>query len=396
MGWLLRASTSLRVDGQDNSGERPVVLVVGPFSACGGIGAVCRHMCTGELPRRWRVVAFDNTKTTPASRSLPAAVAVHLMLLLRLIGAIIRHRPALVHLHTCSYWTFCRSMPDILIARLLLCPVVLHIHGGYFHEFLSDLGGLPRRLVVAHLRMARRIIVLGEVWRERLASTVPPERIHVVPNGVPIPERCRTARRGKRVRIVCVGDLSAGKAPEDLIEAVARLSPVLRGQVRVAFIGPPPTDSPARRLLLERVIARKGLEGNVRLLGPLAPERAQARVRRADVHVLPSRGEGLPMALLEAMAWGLPSIVTRVGAIPEVVTDGVEAFVIEPGDVEALTERLTQLLSDARLRATMGRSARERASAVYHLGRFHAGLDRVWLGALGSEAALLASTPPAS
>ena len=102
------------------------------------------------------------------------------------------------------------------------------------------------------------------------------------------------------------------------------------------------------------------------------------------------------MALLETMAWGLPSIATRVGAIPEVVTDGVEAFVIEPGDVEALTERLTQLLSDARLRATMGRSARERASAVYHLGRFHAGLDRVWLGALGSEAALLASTPPAS
>ena len=379
--------------GEDNSGERPVVLVVGPFSACGGIGAVCRHMCVGELPRRWRVVPFDNTKTTPTDRSTLAAAVAHLTLLLRLIGAIIRHRPALVHIHTCSHWTFYRSMPDILIARLLLRRVVLHVHGGHFHEFVSAPGGLSRRLVVAHLRMARQIIVLGEIWRERLGPTVRHGRIRVVPNGVPIPERRRAVRRRRRLRIICVGDLSVGKGPEDLIEAVARLSPVVRKRARVELIGGGP---PARHALLARSIAEKGLRNNVRLLGRLAPWRAQARLRRADVHVLPSRGEGLPMALLEAMAWGLPSVVTRVGAIPEVVTEGVEAFVIEPGDVEALAGRLARLLSDAGLRASMGRSARERAGAAFRLSRFHTALDRLWLEVLGSEATLSASTSPAS
>ena len=367
--------------------------MVGPFSASGGMGAVCRHMLAGELTWRWRVVPFDNTKTTSSDRSLPKAVLAHLLLLLRLVSVIIRHRPALVHLHTCSYRTFYRSIPDMLIARMLLRPVMLHIHGGYFHEFVSSLSGLRRKFVIAHLRMAQRIIVLGEVWQQRLATVVRPERIRVVPNGVPLADRRRAPRRPNPLRIVCVGDLSGGKAPEDLIEAVARLSPALRVRVRAELIG---GGTPQRRALLKRLLAERGLSNNVRLVGRLSPERTQAHLWRADIHVLPSRGEGLPLALLEAMAWGLPSVVTNVGAIPETVTDGVEAFVIEPGDVDALTERLTRLISDAGLRMAMGRSARERAGAAFHLGRFRAALDRVWRETLGVRGALPAASPLAS
>lgn len=365
----------LHGDGGDNSTQRPVVLVVGPFSARGGMGAVCRHMTTGALAGAWRVVPFDNTKTTAPDRSRLKAVMVHLLLLARLAGAIIRHRPVLVHIHTCSYRTFYRSMPDILIARMLLRPVVLHIHGGYFHEFASGTRGLRRTLVLAHLGMARRVIVLGKVWKERLGTLCNADRIRVVPNGVPIPRRCRVTRRRKPLRIVTIGDLSVGKASEDLIEAVARLPSALRAHARVEMIGPGP---PQRRDLLKRLACEKGLQNNIRFVGSLTPERTAAHLRRADIHVLPSRAEGLPMALLEAMAWGLPSVVTRVGAVPEVVTDGVEAFIVEPGDVEALTHRLAKLLSDAGLRSAMGRSARGRMREAFGIERFHTALDLVW------------------
>jgi glycosyltransferase involved in cell wall biosynthesis len=71
------------------------------------------------------------------------------------------------------------------------------------------------------------------------------------------------------------------------------------------------------------------------------------------------------MAMLEAMAYGLPVVVTAVGAIPEVVTDGVEGFVVKPGDLEALADRLTRLASDAALRDKMGEAARRRVADCY-------------------------------
>ncbi|MHB1739515.1 MAG: glycosyltransferase [Actinomycetes bacterium] len=81
----------------------------------------------------------------------------------------------------------------------------------------------------------------------------------------------------------------------------------------------------------------------------------------ADVFVLASRHEGLPVALMEAMAAGLPCVVTRVGGMPEVVRDGVDGLVVAPGNPEALAQALDALLVDPRLRARLGAAARERA-----------------------------------
>jgi glycosyltransferase involved in cell wall biosynthesis len=347
-------------------------------------------MRTGALARHWRVLPFDNAKTTPANRSLGTALRVHLGQLLRLVGAILVHRPALVHLHTCSFGTFYRTMADLLIARLLLRPVVLHVHGGHFQEFLNDLRGPWRWLVCAHLRLPRRIIVLGEVWRTRLSSTLGGERLRVVPNGVPLPPRPHRARRGKLLRIACIGDLSPSKAPEDLLAAVARLTPEVRSRIRVEFIG---DGTGERRAVLKDQIVHYGLGPTVRLLGPLSPARTHARLRRSDIHVRPSRAEGHPMVLLEALACGLPSVVTRVGAVPETVTDGLEACIVEPGDVAAMADRLGRLLADGELRTAMGRAARRRAGAAFSVEHFHAALERVWHEAIETPSAHPAPTP---
>jgi glycosyltransferase involved in cell wall biosynthesis len=347
-------------------------------------------MASGSLSDRWDVRPFDNARTAPPNRTLLPAIAAHLVLLARLAGAVIRHRPALVHVHTCSYRTFFRSMADVVVARLLWRPVILHVHGGYFHEFLSSLHGWKRRLALANLRLAALVIVLGRIWRQRLEDVVPPERIRVVPNAVHLPPQPRILRRRKPLRIICVGDLAPGKAPEDLIEAVARLSPALRARTRVELIG---DGSPARWTRIVDLIAREGLQGRVKLAGRLTPEQTQSRWRRADVHVLPSHGEGLPMALLEAMAWGLPSVVTGVGAIPEAVSDGVEAYVIEPGNVNALADRLARLLADDAGRFAMGRAARRRAWAAFNIERFHKDLNQVWRELIPAEGPLPTPAP---
>ena len=88
------------------------------------------------------------------------------------------------------------------------------------------------------------------------------------------------------------------------------------------------------------------------------------------------------MAMLEAMACGLPIIATTVGAIPEAVTDGKEGFLVAPGDINALTERMVRLGTDARLRLEMGQNARDRAARDFSLNRMCDGLLKLYLGIL--------------
>jgi glycosyltransferase involved in cell wall biosynthesis len=118
---------------------------------------------------------------------------------------------------------------------------------------------------------------------------------------------------------------------------------------------------------LQAQIARCACDSRVQMLGVVRGPEKERVLLESDCFILPSHGEGLPMAMLEAMAYGMPVIVTRVGAIPEAVTDGVEGFLIEPGDVEALADRMLRLARDPVLRQRMGEAARARVAAAYSL-----------------------------
>ena len=109
---------------------------------------------------------------------------------------------------------------------------------------------------------------------------------------------------------------------------------------------------------LRNETARLGLDSNVSWAGFLAGEQKASAYAQADVFVLPSYAEGLPMALLEAMAWGLPAICTPVGSIPKQVHDGVEGFLVQPGDVAHLARAIERIVGDDALRARMAVAAR--------------------------------------
>jgi glycosyltransferase involved in cell wall biosynthesis len=114
---------------------------------------------------------------------------------------------------------------------------------------------------------------------------------------------------------------------------------------------------------LDRVraeVVRLDLSDNVTLLGWVKGAAKDELLESSTVFVLPSFDEGVPMSILEAMAWGLPVIATPVGGIPEVVTDGREGLLVAPGDADALGEAICRLLVDADLRAQMGRNGRLR------------------------------------
>jgi glycosyltransferase involved in cell wall biosynthesis len=107
--------------------------------------------------------------------------------------------------------------------------------------------------------------------------------------------------------------------------------------------------------------------------------------RLFDAFLLPSVNEGTPVSAIEALASGTPVVANRVGGVPDVVRDGVDGFLIEPGDVEGAAERLARLAHEPALRRQLGESGRERVRARYSVDRLVDDVDRLYRALLDAK-----------
>ena len=151
------------------SQPKPKVLVIGPVGAVGGMATSMRLQLGGELAQQYKMIPLDNSKRTPPDRPLWQGVRSQLGLLWKLNRLLARHRPELVHVHTCSGLTFYRTIVDMLIVRLHGMPVILHIRGGRFEEFLTGRSAIGRRVVRWALVSADSVIALSPGWPARAA-----------------------------------------------------------------------------------------------------------------------------------------------------------------------------------------------------------------------------------
>jgi glycosyltransferase involved in cell wall biosynthesis len=178
------------------------------------------------------------------------------------------------------------------------------------------------------------------------AHGFPPRRMHVIPNGIAVRRREPEPRRGPVV-IGTAALLERRKAIDVLLEASARLAT----PHRLVVYG----DGPLRT---ELEALAHGLGAPAEFPG-FVPDFAE-RIEELDVFVLPSRGENLPIAILEAMAAAVPVVATRVGGVPEVVADGETGLIVEPDDVEGLAAALDRVAGDDALRERLGRAGATR------------------------------------
>jgi len=199
---------------------------------------------------------------------------------------------------------------------------------------------------------------------------VEPSRLAVVPNGIDSSRMEEAAAREKSAAasllaadggapvILAAGRLARQKGIDLLLRAVARLREQVPG-LRLAVAGDGP-EAPR----LERLACELGVERRVRWLGA-RPEIA-GLLSAADLVAVPSRSEGLPYVVLEALALGRPVVAAAVGGIPELVRDGEEGWLVPPGDAEALAAALAAALSAPREMARRASSGRDRVRVAFH------------------------------
>lgn len=250
------------------------------------------------------------------------------------------------------------------------CAVVGTIHNNqefrYGHDVSTWRARLRQRAYRSLVRRCDAVVTVSADVRDSLVRDLrlgasEAEKLAIVPNGVPMPAQLPAAELlGVRQRYGCkpaeplvvgAGRLTSQKNFEALIEAAASM---LRQHVsfRVLVAG----DGPLRGDLQARIDGH-GLSERFRLLGNITD--LATLLQAADLFVLPSAWEGLPLVLLEAMASGLPVVATAIEGVSEVVTDGESGLLVPPGDSGALASALTSLLADPVKRESLGAAGRQ-------------------------------------
>ena len=270
---------------------------------------------------------------------------------LKLLILLLQQRVSFLHVHLAMRGSFWRKSVLMEMAGWFGVPSILHLHGSEFQVFYESLGPYRQRCIQRTLARAEGVIVLSEALRHWLGSIAPKAKVVVIPNYVPLKEIPLKQHRSKAFTVLFLGALIERKGISDLLHAFKSLQKV-SPEARLLLAG---TGDDQR---LQALVEMLGLRGSVEFLGWVDDERKSLLLAEADCLVLPSYHEGMPMAILEAMAAGLPVITTRVGGIPEVITHGVDGLLIAPGDRKALLLELLRLQRDPDLRILIGRAAR--------------------------------------
>ena len=302
----------------------------------------------------------------------------------RVVGLLAARRVDVLHLHVSERGSVVRKGLLLHAASLLRVPVVLHCHGAEFADELAVMSPRRRRLMRGVFSRASVVAVLGEGMVTTVAEAgADPSVVHVVPNPVALPGTVPVRPELERVPALFLGRMIARKGASELVRAVASLPDDVRGRLALRMFGDGPVDE------VRALVAQLGVSDAVDVQGWLAPQARDAELARAEVFVLPSHNEGLPMALLEAMAWGTVPLVTPVGGIPAVVRDHDNGLLVTPGDEPAIAAALAELVGDAHLRTRLGAAAR--VSAEAHDVR---GYVREWLWLWGAVASGRGSGTP--
>jgi glycosyltransferase involved in cell wall biosynthesis len=314
-----------------------------------------------------------------------------LLATMRLARIIRAERPAILHTHTAKAGAVGRVAA--LLAGRHRPPIIVHtFHGhvlrGYFGRFWTGVFRLLERWLA---RITDALVAVSPEVRDELVAfgVAPASKFRVIRLGIELDERLSRdgAARAETRRVMGIGDERFVVGWIGRMTAVKRTDVVLRSFRRLrddgvdavlCMVGDGPDRRSVEDLAGELGVMRDSLfPGYQEDVGPF--------FAAFDVFVLPSGNEGTPVTAIEALASGCPVVATRVGGVPDVVTDGADGFLVEPGDVEALAARLAQLAGDRDLRTRMGAAGRERMLSRYAVDRLIDDIDRLYRDLLAQK-----------
>lgn len=335
----------------------PEVLMIGTHpDSRGGISSVIRMYETGGL--------FDRVLYLASYRDGSAwkKILVYCVFLARFFKVLLT-MPSIqvVHVHTASYFSFLRKSIVVLLSALFGKKVILHVHGAEFILFYQNGSRLLKFYIRSVLSKCHCLLALSYQWQRDLKRISPTADIRVVYNPTIVrspSQEDRASDARSPVRFLFMGRIGRRKGVYDILDALQYIQ-ARNFEIHMYGDGDLAT--------VEALIQKNRLQRQVKLYGWIDGEAKDAAFRQADVLLLPSYNEGLPISVLEALSYGLPVLSTCVGGISEAVEQGVNGLLIEPGQCKVLAEHIERLSASATIRKRMGHSGYQLAKSRFDL-----------------------------
>lgn len=341
---------------------RILILTPGGFEHGGGIGRqmgyLCRAWAASVQPPDVRVIDSHGAGSRWLSPFFLASA------ILRIIVEAIRAEIAVIHINVAGRGSTWRKLIATPICAALRLPIVLHLHDYDYPRFVSSLPGMAQAAIRAMFKLADRVVVLGHADGDYVTRIlgVAAERVIILHNAAPRPTVTERPPAQPH-RILFLGGLGPRKGVPELLEALA--SPTLQALPWTAVLaGGGPVAEYRQRA------AELGLQDRVTLPGWVDGATAARLLSEATLLTLPSHAEGMAMSVLEGLAYGLPIVCTRVGALGEVIIDEMSGLFVPVGNAGMLAATLARVLSDPDLRHRLSVGAQSRFAEGFEIDRY--------------------------
>lgn len=337
--------------------KTPSVLMVGPSLTSRGGMATVEKQLVDCLPREGINVDFLSTYED-ASKLRKAFVAI------KAYFAFCRNvdRYDIVHVHMASRASYERKAIFIRHASKRGKKVIIHHHGAEFGAWYdAELNDAKRTEIRDVFAKADGVIVLSEEWLDWFtARGFRVNSFIVMHNVVSMPKTFCSP--GLHQDILFLGRLDERKSPDVLMRAAMKMLEE-HPESRLIFGG----DGFVERY---KSLARElGIEQQCEFLGWITGEEKERLFHRAGIYCLPSKNEGMPMSVLEAMAHGIPTVATPVGGVPQIIENGNNGFIVQVDDESALSSVLCKLADSSELRSMIGDAGRKTVECNFNIKR---------------------------
>jgi glycosyltransferase involved in cell wall biosynthesis len=341
----------------------------------GGVASYYQALLGSSLPHRVNLLFVDTSthkrETSKSGRfTFPNLVAAQKDWI-RFSRAVLSHRPLVSHIGTAFGLSFLKHSICVLVARLFGSRVLLHVHCGLPVLYLER-SWWWRWYFRRVLHFTNGVIALSSEWKQ-ISQLVPGIQVFFLQNAIDLAPYQNIARErflhwqiNRVVHVLYLGNIGQAKGSFELIDTAQHLA---FDGVEIYF------DLVGNEMRTgELDILRQQLEDTclfnlIKIHPPVIGVEKLAYFRDTDIFVYPSYSEGMPIAVIEAMASGLPIVATNVGGLPDLVIDGLNGILVDPGHPDQLAAALLTIASDPELRRSMGEESARLAKEHFDIER---------------------------
>lgn len=334
--------------------KRIFMLGPDPKKAFGGMAAVVESYMNSDFFHKHQIcyIATNNEIAIRSDKKITCnKLKVAMVAWVVIIKALLKGKVSALHVHCATDNSFWRKSVFIITGYFFRIPILVHIHGSDPAFYGKDCGAFKRTLIVRVLNLADRLIVLSAYWEELFKDWGVKATIKILPNPVeliPVLEN-----KSKQIQLLFMGVLLRRKGVFQLLEAFKQLIKKYPN-LHLVYAG-------SGELFedLKDKINLLGLGNQITLAGWVQGADKMLLLQQSTIFILPSYNECFPVSLLEAMSAGIPSVVTNVGGVVDIIQDGDNGLLVNPGDIEEIVLKVSALLDDKLLRERIGKNGRD-------------------------------------